>query len=327
MIVDLSQVSAEFATAVQFLLAAAVVTAALSAYRLWRIAQREESQRVRLDAFRGGGTATSAPIGGRQPWYHRLGLAIAGSAIVGTVERQQLLKRLAQAGLKGRGSFINFIAAKACSAAVVLVLGWFFLEWRGLFAHSMVLRLAPLAVALIVGWRLPEYVLDNLIKRRRFRLEKGMPDALDLLVICTEAGLSLNQAIDEVSRQLRLSNEDVADEFAATSAEMQITSDFGRALDNMVERTGLEELRSLVATLKQSLKFGTPLAESLRMIASEMRQTRHARIEERAARLPVLLAIPMMMFILPCLLMIVGTPAVLRIIDMFKNITFTIGTP
>jgi tight adherence protein C len=146
-----------------------------------------------------------------------------------------------------------------------------------------------------------------------------------LLVVCSEAGLSLNQSIEEISHQLRLSNRDVADEFATTSAEMRVLPDFAHALDNLVERTGLEDLRSLTATLKQALKFGTPLAESLRMIAAEMRAQRHARIEERAARLPVLLAIPMMMFILPCLLMIVGTPVVLCIMDSFKNITF--GSP
>jgi tight adherence protein C len=108
---------------------------------------------------------------------------------------------------------------------------------------------------------------------------------------------------------------------------MRVLSDFGQALDHLVERTGLADLRSLIATLKQSLKFGTPLAESLRMIAGEMRLVRHARIEERAARLPVLLAIPMMMFILPCVLMVVGTPVVLRMMDVFKNITFGGGTP
>jgi tight adherence protein C len=86
----------------------------------------------------------------------------------------------------------------------------------------------------------------------------------------------------------------------------------------------LDDLRSLTATLKQSLKFGTPLAESLRMIAGEMRAARLARIEERAARLPVLLAIPMMMFILPCLLMIVGTPVVLRMVDVFSTVSFPV---
>jgi tight adherence protein C len=98
-----------------------------------------------------------------------------------------------------------------------------------------------------------------------------------------------------------------------------------QALDNLAERTGLDTLRSLIATLKQSLKFGTPLAQSLRMLATEMRATRMARFEERAARLPVLLTIPMMLFVLPCLLLVIGTPVALRIADTLKNIAF--GAP
>jgi len=100
---------------------------------------------------------------------------------------------------------------------------------------------------------------------------------------------------------------------------LQILSDFNQALDNLVQRTGLDDLRSLIATLKQSLKFGTPLADAMRLLAAEMRATRQARMEERAARLPVLLAIPMMTFILPSLLMVVATPLVLRVMEVFKT--------
>jgi tight adherence protein C len=176
-------------------------------------------------------------------------------------------------------------------------------------------------VGFMLGWRLSDFVLNHMVKRRRLRLEAGIPDALDLLVICAESGLSLNQSIEEISKQLRASHKDVADEFAITSAEMQVVADFGQALDSMVERIGLSDLRSLVATLKQSVKFGTPLAESLRTIAAEMPATRQARHEERAARLPVLLAIPMLIFILPCLMMIVGTPVVLRLMDVAKSVS------
>src|SRR4029077_9046283 len=102
--------------------------------------------------------------------------------------------------------------------------------------------------------------------------------------------------------------------------EMQVLADIGQALDHLVERTGLPDLRSLIPTMKQSLKFGTPLAESLRVIAGEMRATHQARMEERAARLPVLLAIPMMMFILPCLLMVIGTPVALRVGDTLRQV-------
>jgi tight adherence protein C len=308
-----------FGHAAELWLLAAIAVVALSGFRLWRIAQREEGHQLRLAAFRGAIPAASRS--GAVPWYRRLGRRVAISPIIGTVEQQRLLKLLVAAGIKGRGSLANFVAAKVCGAIVLATLAWLVIEWRHLFATVLILRIATLGGALLLGWRLPDLILNHRIKRRRSRLESGIPDALDLLVVCAEAGLSLNQAIEEISRQLQLSNPDVADEFAATAAEMQILSDFGQALDNLVERTGLDDLRSLIATLKQSLKFGTPLAESLRMLAAEMRAARQARIEERAARLPVLLAVPMMMFILPCLLMIVGTPVALRLIDVFKNIT------
>ena len=310
-------------TAEIWLLIAAIVAAALTGIQRWRMAERDRVQRVRLDGVRGTILVQAAGLS----WYRELGSRIAASPMIGTVEQQRLLRLLAAAGIKGRGSLPNFIALKVCGAMVIAGLVWILIEWRHLFANGMTFRLAALGAALILGWRLPDFVLGHLIKRRRLRLEHGMPDALDLMVICAEAGLSLNQSVEVISRELRASHEDVADEFATTSAEMRVLADFGQALDNLVERTGLPDLRSLVATLKQSLKFGTPLAESLRMIAGEMRAERQARYERRAARLPVLLAIPMMMFILPCLLMIVGTPVVLRVMEVFKAIHFGIRGP
>jgi tight adherence protein C len=309
-----------------WLLAAAVVAAILSGFHLWRIAQREEAQRLRLEAL--GGAVPDPALTARMqrpPWYRRLGSLIAASPIIGTVEQQRLLRVLAAAGIQGHGNLASFVASKVCCAVALAGLIWLLLEWRQWFAGAATIRMVALFGSLMLGWRLPDIVLSRLARRRRLRLEQGMPDALDLLVICAEAGLSLNQAIEQISRDLRPSNRDVADEFAATAAEMQVLPDLGQALDNLAQRTGLETLRSMIATLKQSLKFGTPLAESLRMLAADMRATRQMRFEERAARLPVLLAIPMMIFILPCILMVVGTPVVLRAMETFKSITF--GAP
>jgi tight adherence protein C len=304
-------------TAIWWWLAAVMIpAAALAGWRLWVIDQRERVQRLRLEGFRG-----ASRIEHQSSWSR---FSSRAAPFVGVVEQQRILKRLAAAGFKHHGSLATFIALKVISAVVFFGLTWMVLEWRHLFA-MLAMRLGTLGVALIVGWRLPEWVLDRLVARRRARIEHGIPDALDLLVVCAESGLSLNQAIEEISRQLRFSNKDVADEFAVTSAEMRVLPDFVQALDNLVERTGLDNLRGLVATLKQSLNFGTSLAESLRTIAGEMRAERYALIEERAARLPVLMAIPMMMFILPSLLMIIGTPVVLRIMEAFKNLSFGIG--
>jgi tight adherence protein C len=159
-------------------------------------------------------------------------------------------------------------------------------------------------------------LLSRRAARRRARLETGMPNALDLLVICAEAGLSLDQAIEQVGGVLRSSRGEVAEEFAATAAEMRVSSTRGQALENLAQRAGIASLRGIVAALNQSVKFGTPLAASLRVLATEMRAERLARFEERAARLPVLLSLPLMAFILPALMIVIGTPLALRIIDM-----------
>jgi tight adherence protein C len=316
------EIEISHAAEISVLVAAIGATILFGVYR-WRIGERDRVQRLRLDGFRG---AVPVQAGGVL-WYRQLGSSIAASPLIGIVEQQRLLKLLAAAGIRSRGSLANFLALKVCSAVVLAGLVWIGLELGHLLASVMIFRLAALGAAFILGWRLPDFVLGHLVRRRRSRLELGMPDALDLMVVCAESGLSLNQSIEVISRELHASHKDVSYEFATTSAEMQVLADIGQALDNLVERTGLPDLRSLIATLKQSLKFGTPLAESLRTIAAEMRATRQARYEQRAARLPVLLSIPMMMFILPCLLMIVGTPVVLRIMDVFKNLNIGIGAP
>jgi tight adherence protein C len=310
-----------FTAAEAWLFALSLFLAFLSAYQLWQIARSEEEHRRRLDALRGPAFDPERAARLRPPpWYQRLGNWLAATPIIGVAEQQRLLKVLASAGLAGQGNLATFAASKLCAALAWATLVWFFIEWRHWFAASAAIRMAVLFGALMVGWRIPDFVLKRLAKQRRLYLEQGIPDALDLLVVCAEAGLTLNQAIEQVSRDLQRSSPVVAEEFAATAVQMRVLPDAAQALDNLAERTGLDTLRSLIATLKQSIKFGTPLAESLRMLAAEMRATRQARFEEKAARLPVLLAIPMMLFILPCLLLVIGTPIALRLADTISHI-------
>ena len=244
---------------------------------------------------------------------------MAASPAIGRAEQERLLGVLAAAGIKGQASLSGFVASKLCAAFVWTGLVWLFLEWSRWYAGSPTIRIAVVFGALLVGWRIPDFVLKRLAAQRRLRLEQGIPDALDLLVICVEAGLSLDQAVEQVSRDLRPSNRAVADEFATTAAEMRVLPNRAEALQNLVERTGLTSLRSIIATLTQAIRFGTPLAELMRILAAEMRTERMMRIEERAARLPVLLSIPLALFILPCLLLIIGTPVALRVMDTFKT--------
>jgi tight adherence protein C len=241
---------------------------------------------------------------------------VAGTQIIGAAGQERLLVALVAAGVRGHGHLAALIAAKVCSSAAFVPLCWLVLEWRQFFVGATAIRLALAAGALALGWRCPEIVLARLAARRRLSFETGMPDALDLLVICAEAGLSLDHAIEQVGRALRTSNSELAEEFTATAAEMRVSSARGQALENLAQRTGLASLRGMVAALNQSIKFGTPLAESLRVLAAEMRTMRLARFEERAARLPVFLTLPLMVCILPSLMIVIGTPLALRIIDM-----------
>jgi tight adherence protein C len=244
---------------------------------------------------------------------------MAATRIVGMAEQKRLLAALVAAGVKGHGRLAALVAAKTCSAVFCVPLCWLLLEWRHFFTGSSTIRLVVLAGAFILGWRGPDVVLSRLAARRRALLETGMPDALDLLVICAEAGLSLDQAIEQVGHILRPSNREVAEEFASTAAEMRVSSARDQALENLAQRAGIASLRSIVAALTQSIKFGTPLSASLRVLAAEMRAERLARFEERAARLPVLLTLPLMGFILPALMIVIGTPLALRIIDMLTK--------
>jgi tight adherence protein C len=302
------------------ILAVSLVTASLSGLYLWQLARREARQDRLLKL---SGTALDQNQNVQlswENWYRRLGSAVAASPIVGIAEQRRLLEVLAAAGIKRHGSLPAFIAAKLCCAVGLGCSLWIFLTWHQWFAGLGLIRLAVLVAGLMLGWRLPDITLSRLAARRRLRIEQGLPDALDLLVICAEAGLSLDQSIEEVSRDIRTSSPEVADEFATTAAEMRVLPNRSEALDNLVRRTGLDSLSSITATLSQAIRFGTPLTESMRVLAAEMRTTRLARIEERAARLPVLLAIPLMMFILPSLLMVIGAPVALRVLDSLAQI-------
>ncbi len=173
-------------------------------------------------------------------------------------------------------------------------------------------QLPVLAGAIIAGLFAPGLYLKNKISRRRDRLQKALPDGLDLLVICVEAGLTLDAALGRVGRELGRSWPELAEEFGLTAVELAFLLDRRQALRNLGLRTDLAPLRGVINTLQQAEKFGTPLANSLRVLSTEFRDTRMLKAEEKAARLPALLTVPMMVFILPVLFIVLLGPAALN---------------
>lgn len=182
------------------------------------------------------------------------------------------------------------------------------------FPLSIPLFVSVLIASAMIGVTLPDYMIRYGRKRYLKRVEAGLPDALDLMVICAEAGLGLSATIAKVAQEMQAGRQDIGLEFAITANELRMTPDGQAALTGMGTRTGIESLMRLGTTLIQSLQYGTPLAAAMRQLSTEMRQQMLTRFENKAARLGVLLTLPMILFILPCVFMIVGGPAIVQII-------------
>ncbi|HTT78162.1 MAG TPA: type II secretion system F family protein, partial [Stellaceae bacterium] len=178
--------------------------------------------------------------------------------------------------------------------------------------------LAPIG-GVVIGFFGPDVLIRNIISRRAHQMELGLPDALDLLVICAEAGLALDAALVRVSRELDATWPELAEEFGITAAELTYLPERKMAFDNLNARTNMASMRGVVNTLMQTAKFGTPLAVSLRNLAAEFREARIIRAEEKAARLPAMLTVPMILFILPTLFIVLLGPAIISVMNIFSG--------
>lgn len=174
------------------------------------------------------------------------------------------------------------------------------------------LRLVATAGGMLFGAYLPTLLLKNAVERRCRKILRGLPDALDLFVICAEAGLSLDAAITRVGREIGGSAAELSDELGLTAIELGFLPNRRDALANLARRVDMPSVRGLVNTLVQTEKYGTPLAQALRVLAAEFRDTRMMKAEEKAARLPATLTIPMIAFILPPLFVVLLGPAIIQ---------------
>lgn len=232
----------------------------------------------------------------------------------------QIRNHLAQAGVRSREALITYLFCKLTLPLAFGATAVVFLEFLKAYPNLGTLtRLMIELGAVLFGFYGPEIWVRNAITKRRKALIRGLPDALDLLVICVEAGLSLDAALKRTATELERGSAELSDEFHLTSVELGFLPERGQALTNLAARTGIKPISAVVSALLQTERFGTPLAQSLRVLASEFRAERMLKAEEKAARLPATLTVPMVMFILPCLFIVLIGPAVLRVLDNFVN--------
>jgi len=228
-------------------------------------------------------------------------------------ERWQIVRSFSKINVHPAAALAIFIAIR-----LVLALGGGALAYlAGPVTRPMLPILFGVAAA-IAGWLLPVMTVDFKLRQHRKSVATALPNALELLAICVGVGLSLEAAFQRVAAEIRLSSPALADEFSLTWAEISISPSREQALANMAERVNLPSVKSVIGTLVQSLRFGTPLAQSLRNAANEMRNHQMIELEERANRLPAMLTVPVMLFIMPTMFLIVGGPAAIRLIDTFR---------
>ena len=304
---------------IAFALTLAMVVSGLA---LMRHAKREEKLRDRLRMANGTYIAnTGQPSAGPQAGaalaraVAAIGGRIASSGILSRKTVEELEKALAVAGMSGRSALGLFIGCK-----ILLLIGLplvAVLVAQHIEMDSTMSNLLP-GVAAVIGLVGPDMVVRKLRNAYVKKVEAAMPDALDMLLICTQAGLPLEPALGRLAQEIQTAHPEIAWEFAQTVNELQISPDVRVVLTNLGERTGLESLKRLTTTLIQTMQYGTPLGEALRILGSEMRTETLIRFEEKAARLPVLLTLPMVAFILPTLFIVVAGPAALRLMEAFK---------
>lgn len=233
-------------------------------------------------------------------------------------KRSELRRQLVYAGYRSSNATTIFhgiraILGMAAPMAVVLAA-----RWMPDLEASKVLLYA--VVAAVIGSMLPSMVLDRLVEKRKRKLRVGFPDALDLLVVCVESGLGLSPAIQRVADEMAVAHTELAAELHLVNAEVRAGVDRSQALKNLADRTGLQDIRGLVALLIQTMKFGTSVADALRVYSEEFRDRRMQAAEEQAAKIGTKMIFPLIIFIFPAFFIVTAGPGVMRLIDAFSQL-------
>jgi len=222
-----------------------------------------------------------------------------------------------QAGWVSKETQFFFISSKLICFLLGIGIGYVVISTRASFAQSPALTQVLIVMLIALsGWIVPDLYLRGAIKNRVDRIEKQFPDALDLIIICVGSGLGLNRAIDRVAKEMVIFGREIAHELTMTNIELEIMLDRRQALQNLYKRVPSPMIRIFTTTLLQSIQQGTPILQALDLLSKEIRSSRMQRAEEKAAKLPSLLVIPLVLFVLPNLFIVLLGPAIVRLINV-----------
>ncbi|MGE5952915.1 MAG: type II secretion system F family protein [Qipengyuania vulgaris] len=230
---------------------------------------------------------------------------------------EMMQQKLAWAGFRNKEVAVLLIGLRMVAPIILGIIAAILLYVVEIFPDWEFKRVLGLSAAVFLGYKGPEIYLKNIATKRTDAIRKGLPDALDLLVICAEAGLTVDAAFNRVAKELGRAYPELGEEFTLTAIELSFLNERKKAFDNLAYRVNLEAVKGVVTTMIQTERYGTPLASALRVLSAEFRNERMMRAEEKAARLPAIMTIPLIMFILPVLFIFILGPAACSIADAF----------
>ncbi len=246
--------------------------------------------------------------------------AMEGMKVLQESQVKIIQQKLAQAGFRNKELAVVVLFARMVLPVVMGLVGVAMFYWSDMFPEwGSMKRFMGFAACLVLGYKGPEIYLKNISTKRTKEIQKGLPDALDLLVICAEAGLTVDAAFNRVAKELGRAYPELGDEFALTAIELSFLTERRQAFENLAYRVDLDAVRGVVTTMIQTERYGTPLASALRVLSAEFRNERMMRAEEKAARLPAIMTVPLILFILPVLFIVILGPAACSITDAFAN--------
>jgi tight adherence protein C len=233
--------------------------------------------------------------------------------LAGQAEDGEMVRRLRMAGYRGRGPIVTFIAVRVITPCLLFAVAAFYIFVVLPLQYPFVVKVGITIAAALLGYYAPAIYVRNRITKRQKSIRRAWPDALDLLLICVESGMGVESAFRKVGEEIGSQSIELAEELSQTTAELSYLPERRTAYENLAERTGLDGVKAVVTTLVQAEKYGTPIGQSLRVLAQESRDTRMAEAEKKAAGLPPKLTVPMIIFFLPVLFAVLFTPAAIQI--------------
>ena len=227
--------------------------------------------------------------------------------------QEEAREKLVQAGFRGQAPYIAFLFFRLITPIVMFLVAAFYMFVMDVIDQPTMVKLGICFGAAWVGMQVPYFFLKNRITKRQLSIKRAFPDALDLLLICVESGMSIETAFKRVSAEIGSQSIPLAEELTLTTAELSYLQDRKTAYENLAKRTDMDGVKSVCMALQQAERYGTPLAQTLRVMAQENRDIRMSEAEKKAAALPPKLTVPMIMFFLPVLFVVILGPAAIRV--------------